>query len=95
VAITFARGSRALGICDKCGFRFLVNTLSSPRIRGVKQGSLVCQSCYDVDHPQNFQGARPIYDPQALRKTRPDVVEAPVTPFSPPIISEALIVPPA
>ena len=82
----YARGRRALGICDKCGFRFKLATLKSPSIKGVKQNTLVCTSCYDTDHPQNFQGVRPIYDPQALRVTRPDVAESPVPPYVPPQI---------
>jgi len=86
MATIFARGSRALGICDRCGFRFLLNTLRAESVRGVKRGSLVCSSCYDPDHPQNFQGARPIYDPQALRVSRPDVKEAPVPTYTIPKI---------
>jgi hypothetical protein len=86
MAIAYARGARALGICDKCGFRFLLNTLRTTAIRGIKQNSLVCSSCFDPDHPQNFQGAKPVYDPQALRVTRPDVPEAPVPPYVPPFI---------
>lgn len=83
MAVTYARGPRALGICDKCGFRFRLNTLREPQVRGLKTGSLVCASCFDVDHPQNFQGMKPVYDPQALRRTRPDVPEAPVPPYVP------------
>jgi hypothetical protein len=86
MTVAFARGPRALGICDRCGFRFLINTLRSESVRGIKRTSLVCSSCYDPDHPQNFQGAVPVYDPQALRTTRPDVVEAPVPAYTPPKI---------
>ena len=86
MAIAYARGKRALGICDKCGFRFLLNTLRATSVRGIKQNSLVCESCFDPDHPQNFQGMKPVYDPQALRVTRPDVAEAPVPPYVPPTI---------
>lgn len=86
MADNFARGTRALGICDKCGMRFKLAALKAPTVRGVKQGVLVCTSCFDVDHPQNFQGQRAVYDPQALRVTRPDVPEAPVPQYTPPII---------
>lgn len=86
MADNFARGARALGICDRCGMRFTLSSLRAPFVRGVKQGVLVCASCFDVDHPQNFQGQRPVHDPQALRVTRPDVPEAPVPPYTPPII---------
>lgn len=86
MATSYARGRRALALCDICGMRFLLSTLKSPSVRGVKQASLVCDSCFDVDHPQNFQGMRPVYDPEALRATRPDVAESPVPPYVPPTI---------
>ena len=86
MGIPYARGPRALGVCDICGFRFLLNTLRTYSVRGIKQNSLVCGSCYDPDHPQNFQGAKPIYDPEALRMTRPDIAETPVPPYVPPKI---------
>ena len=47
---------------------------------------MVCDSCYDPDHPQNWLGKFPIYDPQALRVVRPDIAESPVTPYTPPYI---------
>jgi hypothetical protein len=34
--------------------------------------TLVCSTCYDPDHPQNFQGLVPVHDPQAIRNPRPD-----------------------
>jgi hypothetical protein len=82
----FARGKRALAICDRCGLRFKLLTLRSESVKGVRQNALVCSSCFDPDHPQNFQGMRPVYDPQALRKSRPDVPEAPVPPYNPTFI---------
>jgi hypothetical protein len=86
MAVAFANGKRALGICDRCGFRFLLNTLKSPSIRGIKQNTRLCDTCFDPDHPQNFQGMKPVYDPQALRNARPDVPEAPVPAYNPPTI---------
>lgn len=86
MAITYARGARALGICDRCGMRFLLSTLRGESVKGIKQNSMVCDACHDPDHPQNFQGMRPVYDPQALRATRPDIVETPVPPYTPPLI---------
>ena len=86
MAIAYARGARALGICDRCGQRFLLATLRAESVKGIKQNSMVCTSCWDSDHPQNFQGVRPVYDPQALRVTRPDVAEDPVPPYTPPQI---------
>ena len=37
-----------------------------------KTGLLVCQECWDADHPQNHLGREPVNDPQALRNPRPD-----------------------
>jgi len=37
-----------------------------------KTGLLVCQECWDPDHPQNHLGREPVNDPQALRNPRPD-----------------------
>jgi hypothetical protein len=37
-----------------------------------KTGLLVCEECWDPDHPQNHLGREPVNDPQALRNPRPD-----------------------
>ncbi len=80
----FALGARALGICDRCGLRFLLASLRMESVRGVQQASLVCRECFDGDHPQNFQGTQDMTDAQALRNPRLDVAEAPVTQYTPP-----------
>lgn len=69
---TFARGKKAFGFCDRCGFRSLLNRLKTETVRGVSSNNLVCPSCWDEDHPQNFQGMQAVIDPQALRAPRPD-----------------------
>lgn len=79
----FARGKIARGTCDRCGFAFLLSSLREESVKGVGQNNRVCDSCFDSDHPQNFQGMTPIYDPQALRNARPDVAETAVTPYEP------------
>ena len=79
----YARGKLAWGICDRCGFRYLLSTLREESIRAVGRNNKVCQSCFDGDHPQNFLGMTPIYDPQALRNARPDVAESAVDPYNP------------
>jgi hypothetical protein len=38
-------------------------------------GILVCQECWDGDHPQNALGRWPVDDPQALRNPRPDTAQ--------------------
>lgn len=82
----FARGARALGICDRCGARFLLATLREEVVMGRPKNNRVCDSCFDPDHPQNWLGATPIVDPQALRFSRPDIAEQPVTPYTPPYV---------
>ena len=79
----FARGKIARGTCDRCGFAFLLSSLREESVKGVGQNNRVCDSCFDSDHPQNFLGMTPIYDPQALRNARPDVAETAVTPYEP------------
>jgi hypothetical protein len=79
----FARGKIAWGICDRCGQRHLLSTLRSETVAGNLRKNKVCDSCFDPDHPQNWLGKTRVYDPQALREPRPDVVEAPVPPYTP------------
>lgn len=68
----FARGKRALGICDRCGGTFKLATLMEERVRGHAQGNRVCTSCWDPDHPQNWFGSKTPVDAEALRDPRPD-----------------------
>jgi len=72
MATQFANGAKAIGFCDRCGFRFKLRTLRTETVRGKANNLLVCASCWDADHPQNFQGMVPVNDPQALRNPRPD-----------------------
>tara|TARA_R100001460_G_scaffold1364_2_gene5283 strand:+ start:3720 stop:4067 length:348 start_codon:yes stop_codon:yes gene_type:complete len=71
----FASGKRALGVCDICGFTFLLRELR----KLVKKGQLVnikaCPECWNGDHPQNRLGEFPVDDPQALRDPRPDTTQ--------------------
>jgi hypothetical protein len=86
MAQPFALGARAVSICDRCGFKFLLSTLEREYVRGHDRGVLVCKSCFDDDHPQNWQGAQPVDDPQALRDPRPDQPEPAADPYVPPPI---------
>lgn len=65
----YARGLRAWGECQRCGFRVLyVNLL----VDGDTPGLLVCGSCWDPKHPQDLPppiGA----DEQALYRPSPEV----------------------
>jgi hypothetical protein len=68
----FARGSRALGICDRCGLQFLLSSLRGEVVKGSPVGNRVCRDCYDPDHPQNFIDQVKTDDNKPLRDPRPD-----------------------
>jgi len=68
----FASGKFAHGFCDRCGFRVKLFDLKSETVRGRTTSNRVCPTCFNQDHPQNFQGLVPVNDPQALRTARPD-----------------------
>jgi hypothetical protein len=68
----FAVGKRALGICDRCGWQYMLRDLKDEVVDQKQTGLLVCPPCLDVDHPQLQLGKTPVYDPQALRNPRPD-----------------------
>lgn len=86
----YALGKRSYGFCDRCGFRAPLAKLKTETVAGRIQNNRVCGRCWDVDHPQNWQGRYPIDDPQALRDPRPDNGQAasrvipPGPPFPPP-----------
>lgn len=66
---------RAPGICDRCGFRYRLKRLSGETVRGVPQGNRVCPSCYDEDHPLNWEGSVRIVEAMGLRDPRSDSAE--------------------
>lgn len=72
MTVQYARGAKALGLCDRCGLRFLLNELRWQIVDRRKTGSRVCARCFDQDHPQLQLGRTPVNDPQALRDARPD-----------------------
>jgi hypothetical protein len=69
---TFAVGKKAHAFCDVCGFRCFLAEMRTKVVGGRTTGIKTCPSCYDPDHPQNWQGRFPVADPQALRDPRPD-----------------------
>ena len=71
----FASGKYALGICDRCGLTYMLLELKKETVNLNEVNLLVCQDCYDGDHPQNHQGRQRVDDPQALRNPRPDQPE--------------------
>jgi hypothetical protein len=68
----FASGKHAHGFCDRCGFRVPLWQMQSESVRGRTIHNRVCPTCFDPDHPQNFQGQQRMDDPQAIRDARPD-----------------------
>lgn len=68
----FASGKWAIAICDRCGQQFKLKTLKTEIIKTKQYNLLVCDSCWDPDHPQLQLGMYPVNDPQALRNPRRD-----------------------
>ncbi len=68
----FASGKWAIAICDRCGQQFKLKTLKTEIIKTKRYNLLVCDSCFDPDHPQLQLGMYPVNDPQALRNPRRD-----------------------
>ena len=68
----FAAGKKALAICDRCGQEYLLKTLKPITLNDNETGLLVCEPCWEEDHPQNKFGKFKVYDPQALENPRPD-----------------------
>jgi hypothetical protein len=65
---SFARGSKAWGHCQRCGFRYLLNELVAD---GQISGLRVCEECYDPKHPQ--ERVPPLTDRMALRHATGDM----------------------
>lgn len=71
----YAVGRKALGICDRCGFRYKLKELVNLTINDQRVSLKVCPTCWEPDHPQNKLGKYPVYDPQAIRDPRSDAGE--------------------
>lgn len=67
----YAKGSKAFGFCDRCGFRYNLKELRTETVNLSSTNLRVCPVCWDPDQPQNMLGRIPIDDPQALRDPRP------------------------
>ena len=68
----YASGKNAIAICDRCGFRFKLTELRTEILKTKQYNLLVCDACWDPDHPQLQLGMYPVDDPQALRNPRRD-----------------------
>jgi hypothetical protein len=74
---TFVSERRAIGLCDRCSFRFKLKDLKVETVKQRRTSLRTCPSCFDKDHPQLMLGTFPIDDPQALRNPRSDSSERP------------------
>tara|TARA_R100001129_G_scaffold185706_1_gene174803 strand:+ start:838 stop:1149 length:312 start_codon:yes stop_codon:yes gene_type:complete len=68
----YAKGKKALGICDRCGFTYKLSELKYEIEDKVRNGLRVCTYCFDPDHPQLRVGELQTSDPQALFNPRVD-----------------------
>lgn len=68
----FANQPRALGICDRCGLTFRLNTLQNQTINRKPSGVMVCRTCTDIDQEQLQLGQVNAVDAIAIRNPRPD-----------------------
>ncbi len=62
---------RVRGVCDRCGLVYKLLSLREEVVQGVGQGNLVCPSCWDSDHPQNYVSYLNASDPQQIEKPQP------------------------
>ena len=70
--MAYARASKALGQCDRCGFSYKLNTLQYQIEDGKRNGLRVCYDCLDEDQPQLKIGEVDTADNQSLFNPRPD-----------------------
>lgn len=68
----YAKGSKALGLCDRCGFTYKLAELKYEVQDQVRNGLRVCSVCFDPDQPQYRVGELQTSDPQALYNPRVD-----------------------
>lgn len=70
--MAFAKASRALGLCDRCGLTYKLSDLREQVENRVRTGLLVCAECLDKDHPQYWVHEAETGDPYPLQNPRPD-----------------------
>ena len=70
--MSYAKGERAYGFCDRCGFRYDLKELKGETVNGTPVNNKVCPECWDHDHPQNFLWRLKPDDPRPLKYPRPD-----------------------
>ena len=70
--MSFAKGKKAFGFCDRTGFRYPLKDLVYEIENGVPNGLRVGKDVVDRDHPQNHLDEIDMNDPQTLKDPRPD-----------------------
>jgi len=66
--MAFAKGTKALGMCDRCGQRYKLHELRKERHTKMK----TCPTCWDPVPQQSWPPFTSTSDPIALRDPRPD-----------------------
>ena len=69
----FSSGKYAIAQCDRCNFRYKLKELKTYTLKTKNVNMLVCEQCWDPDHPQLQLGMYPVEDPQVVRNPRPDI----------------------
>jgi hypothetical protein len=70
--MSYARATKALGECDRCGFTYKLKELRYEIENSIRNGLRVCNECFDQDQPQLKIGEVNTSDPQALYDPRVD-----------------------
>lgn len=68
MSMTFAKGDKAWGHCDRCGFRYLLKELKREEHTKVK----VCPTCFDPVPDQSWPPHPSPRDAVSLQDPRPD-----------------------
>lgn len=68
----FASGKEAWGVCDICGWRYLLLELRAMTDNGKSTGIKACPECWNPEHPQDDIDKLDTSDPQSLMDPRPE-----------------------
>ena len=71
----YAVGKKANGICDRCGFTYLLSELKYEIEDQKRNGLRVCPECLDQDQPQLLLGKIKHTESIGLYNPRPDTGE--------------------
>jgi hypothetical protein len=70
------KNSRTIGLCDRCGFEYKLNSFVKQVVARKATNTLVCGYCLDEDQPQWFPARVVSGDPTPIPNARPDPSEA-------------------